>query len=277
MPPQLTTITSETERDAAKLRPDLSMVTGPFRRYWRTLCNWRARSQVSLHELSDRGLTDIGLTRGEVESLAPERVIDRLRDETRALWARGGMCQPSAKEEREAIMTSCADRDRAAVNIRRLSVDDLDRFRDIRAEALRTHPQTFYSPEEDGAGEAMLAAYRHWLNGMLLGAFNRGHLIGVAGFYVSPDRRSQHRGNIYTVYVRENHRAIGVGDQLIKQLLSHAATCVEQVHLAVLVEASAAVRTYQRNGFEIYGTDPAAVRIGDATYDKYLMVRRFSH
>lgn len=174
-------------------------------------------------------------------------------------------------------MTSHAAGARADLEVRRLTIDDLDSFRDIRAEALRTYPQTFSSPEEDQGGEAMLAAYRHWLSGTVLGAFGRGHLIGVAGFYVSPDKRSQHRGHIFTVYVREDGRGQGVGDRLIKQLLAHAEACVEQVHLAVLVEATPAIRTYRRNGFEIYGTDPAAVRIGEATYDKYFMVKKFSH
>ncbi|MCK1722677.1 GNAT family N-acetyltransferase [Bradyrhizobium sp. 141] len=173
-------------------------------------------------------------------------------------------------------MISHAARAQADVEIRRLIVDDLDLFRDIRAEALRAHPQTFGSREEDEGGEAMLAAYRHWLSGAILGAFGRGHLIGVAGFYVSPDRRSQHRGHIFTVYVREDGRRQGIGDRLIKELLAHAEARVEQVHLAVLLEATAAIRTYERNGFEVYGTDPGAVRIGEATYDKYLMVRKFS-
>jgi ribosomal protein S18 acetylase RimI-like enzyme len=173
-------------------------------------------------------------------------------------------------------MISDAASAQSDVDIRRLTVDDLELFRDIRAEALRTHPQTFFSPEEEEGGEAMMAAYRHWLSGIILGASGRGNLIGVAGFYVSPARRLQHRGHIFTVYVRENGRGQGIGNLLIKELLVHAEACVEQVHLEVLLEATAAIRTYKRNGFEVYGTDPAAVRIGDATYDKYLMVRKFS-
>jgi ribosomal protein S18 acetylase RimI-like enzyme len=140
--------------------------------------------------------------------------------------------------------------------IRRLTVDDLDIFREIRAEALQQHPQSFGSTEEDEGGDAMVAAYRHWLSGTIFGAFGCGSLIGVAGFYVSTDKRTQHRGHIYTVYVQENSRGRGVGDRLIKELLAHAETCVEQVHLAVLLTATAAVRTYKRNGFEIDGTDP---------------------
>ncbi|WP_338121067.1 hypothetical protein [Bradyrhizobium yuanmingense] len=34
---------------------------------------------------------DIGLTRGEIDSLAPGRAINRLRDNARTLWGRGGM------------------------------------------------------------------------------------------------------------------------------------------------------------------------------------------
>ena len=162
-------------------------------------------------------------------------------------------------------------------DIRRLTVDDLEIFRDIRAEALQQYPQSFGSTEEDEGGDAMVAAYRHWLSGTIFGAFECGSLIGVAGFYVSADKRTQHRGHIYTVYVRENSRGKGIGDRLIKKLLTHAETCVEQVHLAVLLTATAAIRTYKRNGFEIYGTDPRAIRVGGAMYDKYLMIRRFSH
>ncbi|HEX9209327.1 MAG TPA: GNAT family N-acetyltransferase [Bradyrhizobium sp.] len=174
-------------------------------------------------------------------------------------------------------MTSHATIALENVEIRRLTVDDLDLFREIRAEALQKYPQSFYSPEEDEGGDAMLTAYRHWLSGTILGAFGSGSLIGVAGFYVSPDKRSQHRGHIFTVYVEENARGKGVGDRLIKELLAHAEARVEQVHLAVMLTATAAIKTYKRNGFEIYATDPRAVRLGDTTYDKHLMVRKFSH
>jgi ribosomal protein S18 acetylase RimI-like enzyme len=162
----------------------------------------------------------------------------------------------------------------AGVSFRRLTVDDLYAFREIRGEALQKFPQSFYSVEEDQGGDAAVAAYRHWLSGTILGAFACRNLVGIAGFHVSSDTRSRHRGRIYTVYVREASRGKGVGDGLIKQLLALAAVHVEQVHLDVLVTAADAIKTYKRNGFEIYGTDPRAVRIGDSTYDKYLMMKK---
>jgi uncharacterized protein YjiS (DUF1127 family) len=91
MPPQQTNITSETEVDPARLRLDRSIVLSLLRRYQRAFQDWRPRSQVTLHDLSERELMDIGLTRSEIDSIAPERAIERLRDHTRALWGRGGM------------------------------------------------------------------------------------------------------------------------------------------------------------------------------------------
>jgi ribosomal protein S18 acetylase RimI-like enzyme len=172
-------------------------------------------------------------------------------------------------------MTSQAAIAPAGFKFRRLTVDDLDLLREIRAEALQKYPQSFSTLEEDQGGDAMVAAYRHWLSGTILGAFECQTLVGTAGFYVSPDKRSQHSGHIFTVYVRETSRGKGVGDRLIKELLALAEARVEQVHLAVVLTATAAIKTYKRNGFEIYGTDPRVIRIGDVTYDKYLMMKKF--
>ena len=132
MPPQQTNITSETERDAAGLRFDLSIalakdamdqalaarlkasaaalddalsekdaaaptaastrnVLGLLKRYWRAFRERRQSPQVSLQDLSDRELMDIGLTRGEIDYITPQRAIDRLRDSTTHLWGRGVM------------------------------------------------------------------------------------------------------------------------------------------------------------------------------------------
>ena len=173
-------------------------------------------------------------------------------------------------------MTSQANIALPGIDFRWLTVDDLDLLREIRAEALQKYPQSFGSSEESEGGDAMMAAYRRWLSGTILGAFERQTLVGTAGFYIAPDRRSQHRGHIYTVYVRESSRGKGIGNRLIKELLALAETLVEQVHLGVLVTATAAINIYQRNGFEIYGTDPRVIRIGDVEYDSYLMVKKFS-
>ena len=91
MPPQQTNVTVATERDAARLRLDLSILLSLLRQYWWTFRERWPRARVTLQDLSDRELMDIGLTRGEIDAIAPERAIERLRDDARALWGRGGM------------------------------------------------------------------------------------------------------------------------------------------------------------------------------------------
>ena len=89
MPPQLTNSASETEGGAARLRLDLSIVLSSLKRYWLAFQARRRGQQVTLQDLSDRELMDIGLTRGEVDHITPERAIERLRDRVADPWSRG--------------------------------------------------------------------------------------------------------------------------------------------------------------------------------------------
>ena len=73
------------EKDAAgppatSTQSVLSLLKG----YWHAFQERRQRRrlQASLHDLSDRQLTDIGVTRGEIDCIAAHRAIDRLRDGT---------------------------------------------------------------------------------------------------------------------------------------------------------------------------------------------------
>jgi uncharacterized protein YjiS (DUF1127 family) len=55
-----------------------------LREYWRAFRKrrQRKRSCVSVHELSDRALKDIGLTPGDIDYIAACRAMERLRDGT---------------------------------------------------------------------------------------------------------------------------------------------------------------------------------------------------
>ncbi len=69
---------------AASTRSVLSLL----RRYWRAFQERRQRQRlrVTLRDLSDRELMDIGVTRAEIDCIAAHRAIDRLRDDTTYLW-----------------------------------------------------------------------------------------------------------------------------------------------------------------------------------------------
>jgi uncharacterized protein YjiS (DUF1127 family) len=79
------------EKDAAE-PPATSArsVLSLLKRYWRAFQEWyqRQRLRATLHELSDRELTDIGVTRAEIDCIAAYRAFDKLRDGTTYLWMR---------------------------------------------------------------------------------------------------------------------------------------------------------------------------------------------
>ena len=79
------------EKDAAE-PPLISArsVLSLLKSYWRAFQEryQRQRLQTTLHDLSDRELMDIGVTRAEIDYIAAYRAFDRLRDGTTDLWMR---------------------------------------------------------------------------------------------------------------------------------------------------------------------------------------------
>ena len=102
MPPQQTDPAFKIEGDAAMCGLDLTIglvkeatddtrnVLSLLKRVWRAFGEWRQRqrSRTSLHDLSDRELKDIGVTREEIDRMAPHRGIDALRN---SIHSRGVM------------------------------------------------------------------------------------------------------------------------------------------------------------------------------------------
>lgn len=69
---------------AASTRSVLSLLKGIWSAFQKR--RQRRRLRAGLHDLSDRGLMDIGVTRAEIDRIAAHRAIDRLRDGTTHLW-----------------------------------------------------------------------------------------------------------------------------------------------------------------------------------------------
>lgn len=75
------------EKDAAEppaTSASARSVLGLLKRYWRAFQKryQRQRLRDTLHDLSDRELMDIGVTRAEIDCIAAYRAFDKLRDGT---------------------------------------------------------------------------------------------------------------------------------------------------------------------------------------------------
>ncbi len=161
-----------------------------------------------------------------------------------------------------------------SITVRQLLAADAAAFRDMRLEMLQVNPEAFGSTYEAESDKSVEQFATMLTKSFVAGGFVDGQLAGVAGFYVLAGPKVSHRGNIWGVYVRGAFRGRGVGHAVISEILRHARTLVQQVHLTVVTENAGARALYERLGFAIYGTEPRALKVGDRYYDEHLMAYR---
>ena len=157
--------------------------------------------------------------------------------------------------------------------VRRLSSSDAVSYRDLRLDGLREHPEAFgASWEEEGAQPLAWFADRLDRNVIFGGGpANISALRGIVGFSVVGGSKQRHKGILWGMFVRPEARGTGVGPSLVAHVLEHAARTVEEIRLTVVATNVAALRLYERAGFEKYGLERRALKIGEDYHDEVLM------
>lgn len=165
------------------------------------------------------------------------------------------------------------DRSKAPFEVRRLSTMDAAGYRDLRLGGLRAHPEAFGASWEEEAAQP-LAWFADRLDQNVVfggGPVATSTLRGVVGFYVSDNAKQRHKGVLWGMFVQPEARGTGLGPSLVARVLEHAKQTVEEVRLTVTATNTAAIRLYERAGFEGYGLERRALKIGDDYHDEMLM------
>jgi ribosomal protein S18 acetylase RimI-like enzyme len=85
--------------------------------------------------------------------------------------------------------------------------------------------------------------------GMYYGYFEKGELIGIAGIHIySPEYKVAAIGNVTT---HPEHRGKGIATQVTYKLCTELLKNVEYIGLNVMPDNEAAIRCYQKIGFEV--------------------------
>ena len=166
----------------------------------------------------------------------------------------------------------------AATEIRYLTGNDASEYWRLRLEALEGDPEAFSASVQEHR-TLSLEEVRKRLGSegedqFVVGALQGGRLIGTAGFYREKNLKTCHKGRIWGVYVTPARRGAGVGKRMLQTILKRAEEMngLEQVLLSVAATQTAAFRLYCELGFEMFGCEPRALRIGDQFIDEQYLV-----
>jgi ribosomal protein S18 acetylase RimI-like enzyme len=165
------------------------------------------------------------------------------------------------------------------MEIRVLIGEDTNQYWRLRLEALQNDSEAFTESAEEHQSlsleetKSRIAATE--VN-FIVGAFEDGRLVGTVGFYRERGLKTRHKGRVWGVYVTPSHRGTGIGKRMMKDLLSRAASLegVEQISLSVAKTQTAAQSLYRSLGFECFGCEPNALKIGEKVIDEELLILR---
>ena len=169
----------------------------------------------------------------------------------------------------------------AAFTIRESTAEDAPAYREMRLEALLAHPEAFGSDYAESATRPP----SHWLervsiphgrerNNLWFAVGPDGALAGMLGVYTESMAKLRHVGTVVSVYTRPAWRRRGVADALLGRAIDWArAAGLRRLRLAVAATNVAAIRTYARAGFSVYGVEPEVISTGGVYYDELLMGR----
>jgi GNAT superfamily N-acetyltransferase len=161
-------------------------------------------------------------------------------------------------------------------SVRLLDPADAVAYRALRLDALQRHPCAFRASFDEEAGQTLQEFAARLEADAIFGGFcgGEGALCGLAGLEIPQARNKRHKGVLFGVYVCPDRRRAGLGEALVSAVIEHARGRVEQLHAAVVVTAAPARALYRKLGFQPYGLEPRALKVGDQVVDQELLVLR---
>ena len=163
------------------------------------------------------------------------------------------------------------------MEIRILNGEDAGEWSRLRLEALQGDPEAFSSSVEQHKTLTLDDIRRRLGSGardsFVVGAFIENRLVGMSGFVREAGPKVEHKGRIWGVYVAPEQRKQGVARKMFEIILERARTIhgLERILISVAATQTAAKQFYRALGFELFGVEPQALKIGGRYIDEEYM------
>ena len=164
------------------------------------------------------------------------------------------------------------------MDFRKLTPEDAAQYWRVRVEALETEPMAFGMDVEEYRQTSIADQEKRLrelsADSFYMGAFDGDTLVAVATFIRETRVKEAHKAHIYGVFVSAAHRGKGIGGALMTRVLEvvRSQNGLRQVGLAVATTNNSALNLYRSLGFEIWGTEPAALRVAGQDVDEHHMI-----
>jgi len=164
------------------------------------------------------------------------------------------------------------------MNVKRLGAIDAEHYWNLRLEALQKNPEAFITTYDEALQRdkpiETTAERLSDNSSFTYGAYDGDQLQGVVTLIPGKHSKFEHKGEILAMYVSPDARGKGAGRKLIQACIDQAhATSIEQIQLAVVSTNKPAKLLYEAMGFEAYGVEKRAIKVGKEHYlDEDLMV-----
>lgn len=162
--------------------------------------------------------------------------------------------------------------------IRKASVKDWKKFKEIRLDALRNNPEAFGSAYE----EEVNRTDNRWKNSLrnknkvVFLALDKEIPVGLSKIAYESAIKMNHLAHIYSVYVKPEYRGRKISNRLIKSVLADAKNkkIIKKVKLNVVTKQLPAINLYKKFGFKILAKLSKEVKVGKKYYDEYMMEKK---
>ncbi len=167
------------------------------------------------------------------------------------------------------------------ITIRKILPHDTEQYYELRRTAFIDEPILFIESLEEFECRSLddvrcqIEELSENKGSFLLGAFKKpNNLVGIIGFRREKSKRLDHIGFIWGLYVVSTARGLGLGKKLILETLRLANQIpgLEQVKLQMEAGNRTAKKLYESFGFEVWGTEPKAVKVDGVYYDDLHMI-----